>query len=119
MSENTNFYPNQRRITNHKELDEKGQLLCPPGPKLIVSWREISNVALHTKNSNSVLLWQYFYKNADGYTVGFSPEEIEKTLGIGKKACRSAFNTLLQLGYFKLREGTKNHYDFIPHPRRL
>ena len=78
---------------------------------------DVCAVAKRTGNLASALLWEYFFKNEDGYTVGLSQEEMTNTLGIGRTVYENALKSLIQFGYLKLRDGSKVHYDFIPYPQ--
>lgn len=116
MSErNQNFFPNQRRITNHKNF-QKGKLIGAGGPMVVAYWNDICQVMRITQNANAVLLWEYIFKNEDNYTFGLSPEEIRITLGIGKRAYDSAVMNLIAKGFLIQKENTKNCYDFVPYP---
>lgn len=110
-----NFYPNQRRVTNHKKMRD-GKIDGAGGSMIIAYWADVCLVVKRTGNPLCGLLWEYFFKNEDGYTIGLSPEELAATLGIKKTAYETAFKTLVGAGYLKLREGSRVHYDFIPYP---
>lgn len=115
QNQNQNFYPNQRRVTNHKKM-RNGRIDGAGGSMIIAYWIDVCLVVKRTGNPLCGLLWEYFFKNEDGYTIGLSPEELSATLGIKKTAYQTAFNLLVAAGYLKLREGSKVHYDFIPYP---
>lgn len=111
QNQNQNFYPNQRRVTNHKKM-KNGRIDGTGGSMIIAYWADVCLVVKRTGNPLCGLLWEYFFKNEDGYTIGLSPEELSATLGVKK----TAFNLLVATGYLKLRESSKVHYDFIPYP---
>ena len=114
QNQNQNFYPNQRRVTNHKKMKD-GRIDGAGGSMIIAYWADVCLVVKRTGNPLCGLLWEYFFKNEDGYTIGLSPEELSATLGVKKTAYQTAFNLLVATGYLKLREGSKVHYDFIPY----
>ena len=116
QNQNGKFFPNQKRITTHKEFSN-GKLVGAGGSMIVAYWSDVCAVAKRTGNLASALLWEYFFKNEDGYTVGLSQEEMTNTLGIGRTVYENALKSLIQFGYLKLRDGSKVHYDFIPYPR--
>ena len=100
QNQNGKFFPNQKRITTHKEFSN-GKLVGAGGSMIMAYWSDVCAVA----------------KNEDGYTVGLSQEEMTNTLGIGRTVYENALKSLIQFGYLKLRDGSKVHYDFIPYPK--
>lgn len=114
-NQNQKFYPNQRRVTTNKKIID-GKLEGAGGSMIIAYWSDVCRVVKQTNNPLCGILWEYFFKNENGYTIGLSPEELYNTLGIKKTAYETAFKLLLNYGYLKLKEGTKTCYDFIPYP---
>lgn len=117
QSHSKTFYPNQKRITTHKKFKEE-KLDGAGGSMIVAYWQDVVHVAQLTQNSTAVLLWEFFFKNEDGYTIGLSPDEIKRTLWVGKTAYNNAIATLIREGFLKLREGSRVHYDFYPYPWR-
>lgn len=102
--------PNQRKIISPKER------IKPTEPFFQIEWKWIEDVIQRTQNSNCVILWQYFFKNAPEYVCELSSSYCRNVLQLGEKAYKAAIDRLISCGYLQLKEGTKTVYYFVPFP---
>lgn len=116
QNQNGKFFPNQKRITTHKEFSN-GKLVGAGGSMIVAYWSDVCAVAKRTGNPVCAILWEYIFKNENEYIIGLSQEDFKNMTGIGKTAYDKAVKALVDYGYLKLREGSKVHYDFIPYPK--
>lgn len=74
---NQNFYPNQRRVTNHKKM-KNGRIDGAGGSMIIAYWADVCLVVKRTGNPLCGLLWEYFFKNQGEWFLQFyNKREVE------------------------------------------
>ena len=66
---------------------------------------------------HSMMLYFYFAANRDNYQFAFSPEAVNKAIGMAKSTCHDQLKNLINKGYL-IQRGGSNIYDFYERPTR-
>ena len=60
QNQNGKFFPNQKRITTHKEFSN-GKLVGAGGSMIVAYWSDVCAVAKRTGNPVCAVLWEYIF----------------------------------------------------------
>jgi DNA-binding MarR family transcriptional regulator len=101
-----NSYPNQYTITINKDVvkQQKGR-----NRVYLIIYRNNLTTAMKQLSGTAFKVYIYLASNQDGFTLGYSPQDISNETGISKDSARKALKEFEEKGFlFADKSHTKN-----------